>query len=190
MPSPYRKADRPLRVFGLRTRMPWLQAYGAVVFALIFLFFGLAMQPPEVFAVVAAIAAVLPLLIVPRLARYRIAGGKGELRIFRDRIEIPDPFAPAETLRLPLQGLAVDASTSHVWINGVSFGETHLWVLSNGDARRVLSTSLFESEEEAREAYTSVMLARTGQLEEDVESKPGRDHYDDVLDRELRAFDP
>lgn len=189
MTSPYRDADAVLCSFALRTRLPWGEAYGVVGLALVFAFLFLPFYGPLALTIL-AIGLAVPLVVVPQLRRYRVAGGRGELRIFRDHVEVPHPFQD-EPVRLTLNELQVDVVARHVWINGVSFGETRVLVLWNGDAKRALSSTLFAVEADAQHAYVAILKARRGELElETLEALPEhRDEYDDRLDRELDELD-
>jgi hypothetical protein len=186
--SPYRDAELVLRTFELRTRLPWLEAYGLVALLLIVLFV-FTLYTPVLLAAFVLVGVFAPLVLVPRLDRYRVAGGRGALRIFSDHVELPHAFR-REPLRLALSELAVDVVSRQVWINGISFGETHMLVLATSDERRTLSSSLFASETEVRDAYLALLLARRGELAAaDPEPAERRDAYDDMLDRELDQFD-
>lgn len=190
MSSPYRDADLALRSFELRTRLPWLEAYGIVALVLLVLYiFTVFIPNPMVLVAFVLVGMFAPLLLVPRLDRYRVAGGRGALRIFSDHVELPHPFR-REPLRLALNELAVDVVARQVWINGISFGETHMLVLATSEERRTLSSSLFASETDVRDAYLALLLARRGELAAaDPEPAERRDAYDDMLDRELDQFD-
>jgi hypothetical protein len=194
MAAPYRSApDEVLARFALRSYPTYVMGIGVSIIAVLLMVLGLRamerLDQPEVWAALVA-AAAIPFWIVRRMPDYRIAGGAGEIRLYRDRVEVPHPSL-REPIRMPLSELRVQVPTRAFWINGVKVRESQSLILSTRMDERVLACEVFTTSEAVLRAANAIRRLQRGlEIEIDVEpetSSPEGETSRASLARERRA---
>lgn len=188
--SPYRGGSEALARYPLRSYPAYLS--GIVVSIILFplLWFRLAGYASEPTTwLILGLAVITPPLVGLLVSGFRVSGRQSELRIFRDRIEVPNAFR-REPIRL---GLADVRATIYyfpgTW-NGVRVDRPCYLVLEGRGVRRVLKAELFASAEAMVHATADIHRLQQGfELEAHEGPAPARDAYDDKLDQELRQLD-
>jgi hypothetical protein len=194
--SIYREAASPvpLRVWPIRTHV-WsrvgktlaiLVAVGGAMLVLAFTAGHFRWTVPF-FALVATLPGLLWLMLHDAGgASDLVAGGRGEIRLFEDRVEVPR--AALNDRRyvdvFPLADLSVSVSETRVSLNLVMTTTFQVAELRAGALRRRVSSRLFESE-----AAFAAFLADLQHVRHRLPVKPDGDDYDERLDRELDALD-
>jgi hypothetical protein len=149
-----------------------------------------------------ALLAATPVWYILSTRAYRIAGGRGELALLADRLEVRD--GRGGTAAFPLASLQLVARPQVVQLRAwglIPLGERRagtLIELRAGAQRVVLSSKLLDDEDHLPGLVEDVALARGGQppLGPRLPAPPkpvavGPDGYDyeAELDRELRRYD-
>lgn len=189
MGNPYRERDEVLSRYPLRAHPAWLggAAVSAVCLVLLSLKLVAYLHEPMLW-VVLALVAVVPPIVATRIPHFRVAGGRGELRIFRDRVEVPQP-ASRDPLILPMEGLSVEVRTIlQGVVNGIRIEEPASLVLHHAEGSRELAAALFVSSAAVERAARDIARLKEG-LSLEEPPAPARDRYDDRLDEELDRLD-
>jgi hypothetical protein len=189
MGNPYRERGEVLARYPLRAHPAWLGGAAVSVLCVILLSVRLMayLHEPMLWAVLALVA-VAPPIIATRIAHFRVAGGRGELRVYRDRIEVPQPASRAPLI-LPMAGLSVEVrSVLQGVVNGVRIEEPASLVLRHAGGVRELSAALFVSSDAVERAAREIRQVQEGRSLEEP-PVPARDRYDDRLDEELNRLD-
>lgn len=164
MMAPYRSAPSAvLARFPLRSYPSYVIAIGVSLIAVLLVFMGMRAAGLGLLAEWAALvaAAAIPFWIVRRIPDYRVAGGAGELRVFRDRVEIPHPSS-REPIRMPLGELRVQVPTRTYVRNGVKVRESQSLILSTRTHQRVLDGELFLGPDDVRRAASVIRRLQRG----------------------------
>lgn len=139
-----------------------------------------------VLALIGAVPGLLWLMVhPPGGAAARVAGGRAEIRLFDDRLEVPGASAERGVDVFPLADLEIAVSQTSVSVNFVVTSTFRVAELRAGSLERRISSRVFESEA----AFASFL--------HDVEhvrhrlpvAPPEADDYDERLDRELDALE-
>jgi hypothetical protein len=165
MAAPYRSApNEVLARFPLRSYPTYVMGIGVSIIAVLLMAMGMRamerLDQPEVWAALVA-AAAIPFCVVRRMSDYRIAGGAGELRLLRDRVEVPHPDSP-EPIRMPLAELRVQVPARAFWINGVKVRESQSLILSTRTDERVLACEVFASSAAVLRAANAIRRLQRG----------------------------
>ena len=202
MAGPYRdESEPPLARYALRTSWqayvpialgaPMLLVYAWLAYtfgALAFGFVGLMLAGTGVMLLVIGIFGARAL---------RVAGGRGELRIFRDRIDVPRPYGrePLVLTRDAFQVSITQQVVRFMFMGVIPAGEMNrgfLITLHYTGGSRVLSDRLFQTPEHAQRAVNDLARVRAGldPLGPDARPPPPteatRDELDARIDDELR----
>lgn len=191
MPAPYRSHDSVLARYKLRTYPVYAMGLG-VSFLAIFIM-GLRLAPywdkPWAYAII-ILCALVPMLIMHFLPQYRIAGGAGELVIYRDHIEVPHPKR-REAVRFAINAVDAHIARNTVMLNGVMVSRGASLLLIGPSETRKLSSEVFETAEAMEQVVRNIRRLKEGlEIEEDeTPGLEGRDDYDEKLDDELSKLD-
>lgn len=193
MPAPYRSHDNILARYTLRTYPVYLMAMGVSFLAVFIMGLRLAPYWDQAWPyVVVALSALLPMVIMYFLPQYRIAGGSGELRIYKDFIEVPHASRP-EAVRFAINAVEAHIAHNTVMLNGVMVSRGASLLLIGPSETRKLSSEVFETPEAMEQAVRNIRRLQEGlEIEEDDSHTPGlggRDAYDDKLDDELSKLE-
>jgi hypothetical protein len=188
--SPYRGGAEALSRYSLRSYPAYLS--GIVISIVLFplLWFRLAdfADQPVTWLILGA-AILTPPACGLFLSGFRVSGRSSELRIFRDRIEVPQAFR-REPLRLPLEEVRAVVYTFPGTMNGVRVDQPSYLLLEGRGVRRVLKAELFASTDAMVRASADIYRLQQGlELEAHDSAGPARDVYDDKLDQELGRMD-
>lgn len=192
MDAPYRRAPHDvLARFPLRTYPSYVMGAGVSLIAVLLVLMGLRaaehLDQPAVWAALLA-AAVIPFCVVRRMPDYRVAGGAGEIRLLRDRVEVPHPDSP-EPIRMSLSEIRVQVPSHKVWVNGVSVQESDALILTTRTDERVLASELFLHAEDVLRAARAIRQLQRGleleQQPEQTETDVGRERRDMAPPRDL-----
>lgn len=191
MATPYRTHDDVLARYPLKTFPALMIGLGVSFIAVVLMGLRLAPYWESAWAWGLIIAAALvPLLITARLPHYRVAGGKGELRVYRDRVEVPHPTR-GEPIRFAMSDLRVDIRRTLVTVNGVPVSSGERLVLAGPLGARQLAHEVFASKEAIERALRDIRCVQQGlPIPTEGDEPPPRDKYDDQLDAELKDLDP
>jgi len=176
---PYRSAPSAvLARFSLRSYPSYITGIGVSVVAVLLVFMCLRatgrLGEPAGWAAMLAVAAV-PIWIVQRMPDYRIAGGAGEIRLFRDRVEIPHPDS-REPIRMPLSEIRIQVPTCTYWMNGARIRESQSLILSTRTHQRVLASEVFAGSDDVLRVATAIRRLQCGlELEFNVHELPPSD---------------
>jgi hypothetical protein len=188
--SPYRGGVEALARYPLRSYPAYLS--GIVVSIVLFplLWFRLAMYADQLITwVILGLAVLTPPLAGLFLSGFRVSGHRSELRIFRDRIEVPHAFR-REPIRLPLEQLRAVVYYFPGHMTGVRVDRPCYLVLEGPSGKRVLKAELFATAQAMEHATADIHRLQQGlELEAHDGIGPPRDEYDDKLDQELRGLD-
>lgn len=192
MPAPYRTHDGVLARYKLRTYPIYAMGLGVSFLAVFIMGLRLAPYWEEPWAyVTVGLCALTPMVVMRYLPQYRIAGGKGELLIYRDRIEVPHP-SRGEPVRFAINSVTAHVVRNQVMLNGVMVSQGASLLLIGPSETRKLSAEVFESSEAMEQAVRNIQRLKEGrELEDDMVPAMGgpRDAYDDKLDEELAKLD-
>lgn len=187
MDAPYRRAPHDvLARFPLRTYPSYVMGAGVSLIAVLLVLMGLRaaehLDQPVVWAALLA-AAVIPFCVVRRMPDYRVAGGAGEIRLLRDRVEVPHPDSP-EPIRMLLSEIRVQIPSRKVWVNGVKVQESHALILATRTDERVLASEIFLRAEDVQRAARAIRRLQRGQ-ELELELEDERERRDMAAPRDL-----
>jgi len=189
-PSPYRGGAEALSRYPLRSYPAYLSGIviSIVLFPLLWFRFADFADQPATWLVLGALVLTPPACGL-FLSGFRVSGRSSELRIFRDRIEVPQAFR-REPLRLPLAEFRAAVYYSAGTMNGIRVDRPSYLVLEGRGVRRVLKAELFASPEAMARASADIHRLQQGlDLEAHDSGEKARDAYDDKLDQELRKLD-
>lgn len=188
--SPYRGGAEALARYPLRSYPAYLSGIVASIVLFPLLWFRLAMYADQLITwVILGIAVLTPPLAALFLSGFRVSGQKSELRIFRDRIEVPHAFR-REPLRLPLEQVRAIVYYFPGHMSGVRVDRPCYLVLEGPGIKRVLKAELFATAQAMVQATSDIHRLQQGlELEAHDSGSPARDEYDDKLDQELRGLD-
>jgi hypothetical protein len=141
------------------------------------------------------LVAVAPIAMWSSAGTYLVPGGRGELRVFTDRVELWTAGEGTKLFPLADLQLQVTQHVARVRFAVIPMGEVntdkHL-MLQCGEQRVILSQKLFERADAIDRIARMIDPSYRADDEDDdgppSESAP-RDEYDDRLDRELDALD-
>lgn len=201
MSNPYRKQNEVLSCYPLRAHPAWIGGVAVSALGLLFMSLRLVeyLDQPMIWGIL-ALTALVPPIVANRIAHFRVAGGRGELRVFRDRVEVPHA-ARRDPLILSMAGLSVEVrAVLQSAVNGVRIEEPASLVLRHPDGTRELSAELFGSGEALERAALDIRRVQQGlNVEEpqvpelaergERDKRAKRDKYDDRLDEELERLD-
>ena len=180
-----------------------LGCLGAVGFALLVTGAGMpgAGSHPWLLAT-CALLGVAPIAYFAGTPEYRVGGGRGAIRFFPDRIEVPAAVGP-RPLVFPRQGLLVTQREVLVrlGLTGVALRRGTVLEIQRATMKRRISTLTLvdQNTEEALLADLQLFVqgqAPLGAVLEACEAlmakalSPKRDVYDEQLDREIAEYDP
>ena len=147
MSTPYREPSGPEPVARWPLRGPRLAtSIGAAVVIVLalgwptFLFARVPMRSPLVAVALGAGVAIVTALLRGGEAR-RLAGGRGEIRLYEDCLEVP--AEDGETLRLSLERLEHFVEVRRMSFNFVPVSDERIVTLRDGACERRLSSRLF-----------------------------------------------
>lgn len=162
MAAPYRLQNDVLAHYPLRTCRLYVLEIGIAVLAVTLVGTRVAaFWDRPVAWLLLVVAALLPLGFVRTLPHYRVAGGAGEIRLFRDRVEVPHPSS-REPIRMALPEIRVRVLGRALWVNGVQVRENHALVLSAPGIERVLASETFASPEELERVASDIRRLQWG----------------------------
>jgi hypothetical protein len=187
--SPYREREELLVSYPLRSYPAYLSGLliSFLVVPLMAYRLAFVIDRPSTW-VILGLFAVAPPLITAAISGSRVGGQKGELRLFRDRVEVPRPFARAP-LRFRLADLQIELHVTRTTMSGVAIELPRALTLEGGGERRVLHAELFGSAEALGRAARDILRVQHGHEPEPPPAPPPRDDYDDKLDKELGRLD-
>lgn len=204
MTGPYREEiEPPLARYPLRTS--W-QAYMPTVLGVLLLAgFGWLVYLvgrhalSAVGLMLAAIGVALVAMGLYGVRALRVAGGRGELRIFRDRIELPRPYG-SQSLVIPkdhLRLMVTQQVVRFMLFGVIPAGEMNrgfLLTVAYPGGSRVLSDRLFQSQDIAQAAVDDLERLRAGLEPLGPSARPPapieatRDELDARIDDELERL--
>jgi hypothetical protein len=164
-------SDKPIAEFAVRTAPGyWLVGGAMVVLALLgtamLTFLAMTTGVPGAAAVaVACVAAVAPIAYWVATPAYRIGGGRGAIRFYADRLEVPAARGAATAVVLSRDGLTASATEMRVRyrigaIQAATLRRGHMVELVAGQSRRRLSTLTIDKPADFIDALATYLGAR------------------------------
>ena len=189
---PYR-AEPPLRTYPVKSSNTGV-VLAAVIGTMAFGYAALAFGRSGLVGIGIMVACfVTTLAIVSRVRYDKIAGGAGEVRLFRSHVEVPQAY-DGTPLELPIDELSVLVQTFETRLYFfATVSSLQVLTLRAGGHERKLSSRVFESPEDLQRLALDLASLRDGfplpTHDDPIRNPDAPDEYDDRLEAELDALD-
>ncbi len=189
---PYR-AEPPLRTYAVKSSNTGI-VLAAVIGAVAFGYAAMAFGRLNLVGIGTMVGCfVITLLVVSRIRYDKVAGGSGEVRLFRGHVEVPQAY-DGTPLELPIDGLQVQVQTFETRLYFfATINSLTILTLRAGGHERKLSSRVFAAPEDLPRLAIDLAALRQGHPlpthDDPLRNPDAPDEYDDRLEAELDALD-